>query len=483
MTQPVAYVPATAFITYQATQSWFPGQNLDVELNALKATMDQIRTNLTLIQKDDGTLQNGIVGLPQLSAALQVVFGATPAVSLNSGLAVSVPTGLGLAIGTTQNAAGTTTTTGPGVTYTFPYLNLFQIASDSVDASSPNNAFDGWQFNHTMGGSTLKGARQSLDVTSYFTSASNASNTNRNYVSLVGQMNVVTSDGGTANTPGNTKGSFFGGNLVVRSFPAAVNLTGLIGLEVDVANAGTALTRFGVHSASYPGNNAPTNAGVTYDAAYSVCSVAGTSNIGWFYGMLLSNIGARAPLDATNGIVIGTDGSANTIKTFIDSGNYAFTTAFMKGPNGFTVGPTGDVIVGNGAANHSLIVNGGNSGSAGAVVQIQNAGTISAAVGNYSDVLGGAYDARALLYGGTGLVLYTGGNPASVVCSSFSSNGPYQINGVQVVNSRVTGWNAPTTGGGGLLRGTFDTGATLLQTAETLAALITDLRTHGLINT
>jgi hypothetical protein len=32
-----------------------------------------------------------------------------------------------------------------------------------------------------------------------------------------------------------------------------------------------------------------------------------------------------------------------------------------------------------------------------------------------------------------------------------------------------------------LLRGTFDTGATLATTARTLAALITDLRTHGVI--
>lgn len=50
----------------------------------------------------------------------------------------------------------------------------------------------------------------------------------------------------------------------------------------------------------------------------------------------------------------------------------------------------------------------------------------------------------------------------------------------QVLTSRQTGWNAPT---GLLSRGTFDSGATLATTAQTLAALITDLRTHGLINT
>lgn len=58
--------------------------------------------------------------------------------------------------------------------------------------------------------------------------------------------------------------------------------------------------------------------------------------------------------------------------------------------------------------------------------------------------------------------------------------GSLQRSGVQVVGARVTGWNAPT---GTLTRGTFNSGATLAVTAQTLAALITDLRTHGLINT
>jgi hypothetical protein len=56
MAQPVAYTPVTSFVSYQAQQPWFPGQNIDAELNALKATTDQIRTNLALIQRDDGSL-------------------------------------------------------------------------------------------------------------------------------------------------------------------------------------------------------------------------------------------------------------------------------------------------------------------------------------------------------------------------------------------------------------------------------------------
>jgi hypothetical protein len=50
---------------------------------------------------------------------------------------------------------------------------------------------------------------------------------------------------------------------------------------------------------------------------------------------------------------------------------------------------------------------------------------------------------------------------------------------VQVISTRVTGWGTPT---GTLARTTFDTGtATLVQVANRLGALVTDLLGHGLI--
>ena len=70
MAQPVAYTPVTSFITYQNTQPWFPGQNIDVELNNLKATTDQIRNNLALIMRDDGTLLGVPGNLYSLNIAL-----------------------------------------------------------------------------------------------------------------------------------------------------------------------------------------------------------------------------------------------------------------------------------------------------------------------------------------------------------------------------------------------------------------------------
>lgn len=67
-----------------------------------------------------------------------------------------------------------------------------------------------------------------------------------------------------------------------------------------------------------------------------------------------------------------------------------------------------------------------------------------------------------------------------------NASGVLQINGLQVVQARITGWGAPT---GTISRAAFTTTASgsyvqaeLTATIEALKAVITDLRTHGLIN-
>lgn len=71
MSQPAAYAPAHVFVADSATVPNFPGQSLDVEFNAVKATTDQIRANLALIQRDDGAPANGTVTYDTLSPSLQ----------------------------------------------------------------------------------------------------------------------------------------------------------------------------------------------------------------------------------------------------------------------------------------------------------------------------------------------------------------------------------------------------------------------------
>lgn len=78
--------------------------------------------------------------------------------------------------------------------------------------------------------------------------------------------------------------------------------------------------------------------------------------------------------------------------------------------------------------------------------------------------------------------VYNGGMPASYRMDrlgNFSAPTSVQINSVQVITSRRTGWASAT---GTATRTTFATGTvTLSQLAERVKALIDDLTTHGLI--
>jgi hypothetical protein len=71
MAQPTAYNPAHEFLTDEGANPNFPGSEIDIELNALATTTDQILANLALVQRDDGALKNGVVTYDSLSASLQ----------------------------------------------------------------------------------------------------------------------------------------------------------------------------------------------------------------------------------------------------------------------------------------------------------------------------------------------------------------------------------------------------------------------------
>lgn len=73
MAQPTAYIPDTNFIASESTLPEIPGQELDAEFGALEITIDEIRRNLALIQRDDGRLANVSVGLDQLAPDVGVL--------------------------------------------------------------------------------------------------------------------------------------------------------------------------------------------------------------------------------------------------------------------------------------------------------------------------------------------------------------------------------------------------------------------------
>lgn len=74
MSQPTPFNRQSSFANYQAANPSrpLPGATVDSEFNAVKETLDEVLTNLALIQRDDGALANGSVGLDQLSAEIEV---------------------------------------------------------------------------------------------------------------------------------------------------------------------------------------------------------------------------------------------------------------------------------------------------------------------------------------------------------------------------------------------------------------------------
>lgn len=74
MAQPPAYDRQFSFIDSQASSpdDPLPANQHEIELNAIKTTLDAILANLALIQRDDGALANNSVGNDQLSSTLQV---------------------------------------------------------------------------------------------------------------------------------------------------------------------------------------------------------------------------------------------------------------------------------------------------------------------------------------------------------------------------------------------------------------------------
>jgi hypothetical protein len=91
VSQPPAFNRSFSFSNFQAANPSLPipGSQVDLELNNVVATANAIRTNLALIQRDDGAPANGIITFDTLSPALQTA-GLAPALPWVTGTAYSV---------------------------------------------------------------------------------------------------------------------------------------------------------------------------------------------------------------------------------------------------------------------------------------------------------------------------------------------------------------------------------------------------------
>jgi len=77
MADPTIYSPSYDFTAFQVSNPTtpLPADKVEIELNAIEATTGEIITNLTMIQRSDGALKNGIVGLDALDPAVLMTVG------------------------------------------------------------------------------------------------------------------------------------------------------------------------------------------------------------------------------------------------------------------------------------------------------------------------------------------------------------------------------------------------------------------------
>jgi hypothetical protein len=76
MPQPTAYERQASYTSLVTADPNLvvPGTSLDADFNAVKTTLDETLSNLALIQKDDGSLRNGIVTSDSLASSLSIGF-------------------------------------------------------------------------------------------------------------------------------------------------------------------------------------------------------------------------------------------------------------------------------------------------------------------------------------------------------------------------------------------------------------------------
>src|SRR6266853_1437276 len=264
------------------------------------------------------------------------------------------------------NAGVLSTITNPSGFSITNNFNSFSIATDNLDASGVGNVANAFNIYLGFGGSTTKGARQGLLVTTQLTSATSATNTNRSYVGGTFVSQAVSSDGGGIGTE---KGTLFGLNPIVILNAAATNMAAAVGGEVNtsVASGATVLDKYGwaitqLYSDVFSGSR--------NDAGLYFANQAGS--VGWLNGIQFGNGIDQFPVKSA-GTLIKTKGGATVINGIDFSATTCSGNAIVS--NGFTLGPVGSISLGGASVSQGLITLFGSvSGST--FLQINNVGNL-----------------------------------------------------------------------------------------------------------
>ncbi len=278
--------------------------------------------------------------------------------------------------------------------------NSFCVTSDHADVTGTGAPYTyGTLIGMTTGGTNSQGSKAALGVTLLQPTAS-APSVERDHVALVVNGLLQAGDGGTGTTLNTATGTIFASSFGSFAQSGATGLLEVAGSEVDVGidTGASAAYRFGWELTDQGNLH-----GALEDGGYVLGSAEGP---GWSDGILLTNANGSAPV-STSGTVLGTDGSADTVGNGIDLSSYTISGNFLKGPNNFVVGGSGNVGIGTTTPDANLNVY-GNASQNGLQMEFTNSG---ATQGHHYD-MGEDSGSNFSIYnqGSVGVFIASGGN-------------------------------------------------------------------------
>lgn len=191
-------------------------------------------------------------------------------------------------------------------------LNLILIEDDrlnAVDDSFAGTKVDGLQVLHKFGGPGCKGGRHAAQFVSSQTNATESTNTDRNYVGVVGWATSFSGDGGAGS--GDDKGGYFGGNMMATLSVGAMNTLNVTGCEFNVSIPSGASTR--IRTGLQVGGSG-SQQGVTIDAALCVGNKTGA--VTWRNGIRISNQNGGEALGPASKVLVAT--AAGNVQAGLD---------------------------------------------------------------------------------------------------------------------------------------------------------------------
>jgi hypothetical protein len=334
--------------------------------------------------------------------------------------------------------------------------------------------------------------------------------------------------GGAVTAFGNVRGLI----TVASAQGSATNLNGVYGMEVNLNISGTATVanEFGIVITKIGSNDTTDASNMSVHLLLANGGAPGSGISSWKAGIGFSNTPPSCwPFDANSVMIDGwrigngtvgdpRNAAAGVDLLSVDFARDAFRTSGSNGPwrvnqsgamqvgtTMFTPSSSGLAVDAKGAYATAVGISSGGTGYTnndylyfgnGGIAYVSNsaAGVITAITVlryPYLETAAGAPGTYSTTAGwnsvGSGAVLTITWNSTANVLSLQPTGGDTLLGGVlkkggnQLLTSRQTGWTAPT---GTLSRATFDQSTvTLAQLAQRVAALITDITTHGLIGT